>query len=240
MRELTPIVCLCVYDRQKTCGRWLRAWDNAKKHSAKLVVIHNFDPVAGSPKVEQVNRILEWQPNFYVPRVNVGGDIGAFKDFLDRKDEFPYWNAVLWFADDCIPMQKYFMDAFLDKLSKPEVGLVGAFFEPDIESSKTYSPQPRSHVAHIRTCCFAIKREVAMRLRFPHDMKHPGDRYAFESSHDNMYNQVKHMGYQVELAYGDFDTPWCQDQSLIWDCDHCFNHNLWDIYERQFAEECDA
>ncbi len=225
-RELKPIVCLCVYDRQQMCGKWLRAWENAKKFGAKLVVIHNFDPNPGSPKVEQVNRILEWQPDYYIPRLNRGGDIGAFQDFLVRRDEFYHWDAVFWFADDCLPMRRDFLQPFLNQLSLPHVGLVGAFYEP--------------HPEHIRTCAFALKREVALQLQFPQKlMEHPRERYQFEHGVGNMFWQVKNMSYNVALAYGDFDTEWCHDQTLIWDTDHCFNHDLWHIYERQFSDECE-
>ena len=77
-----------------------------------------------------------------------------------------------------------------------------------------------------------------MRLQFPPKlMDRPQDRYNVEHGTQNLFQQVKEMGYDVALAYGDFNTPWCQDQSLIWDTDHCFNHNLWDIYERQFGDQ---
>ena len=57
-----------------------------------------------------------------------------------------------------------------------------------------------------------------------------------------MYQQVLDMGYEVALAYDNWNKPWCEDQSLLWDTDHCFNHALWDKFEEQFVynNDCDT
>jgi len=237
--KLQPLVCVTVWKRINTIDRWLRAWNNCDKHGGKIVVFHNIHSDLGCfPKVKQIQTILKHNPDFYIPRLNVGADIGAMYELLKRKNEFPYWNVLGCFADDILPMRKDFLTIFLDKFSDPDVGMVAAFHEKKTD----HFPE------HIRTCAFMIRRQVAFNLKFHnfitssnysqslqacHRFEHGGGGTGWPDE-KNIFTQVREMNYKIELCYGDFETPWCMDQSVLWDTGHCFNHQLWDEFEKQF------
>lgn len=238
-RNLKLLVGVCVYDRIKPITRWLHAWNQCEHYGAKLVVVHNFGDfkktaVASSefhsfprwmPKVDQVQEILKYNPDYYIPRMNAGCDLGAFQEIIKNRREFPHWDAICWFADDMLPMKKNFLEPFYEKIRIPNVGMVGHCYEGNHDHP------------HMRTVAFCIKREVVLSLVYPRDpMLSRMNCWELEHGPNNMYKQVLGMGYKVETTQGDKDTPWCADQSLLWDSDTCWNHYLWDKYEEEFGK----
>lgn len=178
------IVAIVVFNRFGNLQRWLKCWRSCDKQSAQLVIIHNYE---FESDIKKYSAVCEGAKVIYVPRKNIGFDIGAFQDVCsDRLQGFPSdWNYLLWITDDTIPMQTDFVRPFILKLKEPGVGISA------MEVSKEVVP-------HVRTTGFCIKREVATKLKFPADPVTTKEQcYAFEhrGGSATMIRQVLTMGY---------------------------------------------
>lgn len=201
--SIKPLVGVITYKRTHTIDSWLRAWNNAEHYGGKIVVVHNYD---GDLSELEKENILKHSPDFYFPRVNIGRDIGAFKDLVLDTIRVAYdWNVLIWFTDDAIPMRRDFLLPLLREISKPTVGLVGGWLD-----------------GNVRTICFAIKRDLARRIEFVDDP------FEMERGAKNISNQVRSMGYEVKLPTQRYSPKYA------WDCDYEGIVNLWDKYESQF------
>lgn len=225
------LVGVVVYQRVHTIRKWLQAWAKADKFGAKLAVFHNYD--GSSPNHEQARTIVEGDPDFYIPRRNVGCDLGTLQDTIRGlyPEDFKDWDAVAWFSDDFLPMKKDFLRPFVEKIQQVGIGMVGACYEPANASNKNY---------HFRTVAYALPRGVCDRLVFPADpMINRPHCFDMEHGDNNLTFQVERMGYRAVPAIGNpYPEPgyshWPNNSEWMWDCDLLSHLNLWDKFEEEF------
>jgi hypothetical protein len=228
---------MIVYDRKDNVDLWMRAWHNADKMDAKLIVVHNYD--GESPPEEMRKTIESWGPDFYYPRKNSGQDIGAFRDVL-RHTDLP-WDVLFWATDDNVPVRKDFLKAFVKPFEEDAtLGLLGNHWVKGSFYKGYRLPIPD----HVRTCCFAIRREAAMELLFPARLANKWDCYTFEWADVgmNMTAQVERMGYSVRPICGDRAKEWVECNEYVWDIgcikpdstDRRCRKDYREAYERQF------
>lgn len=225
---MNVLVGMIVYKRQETVNQWMRAWQNADKpYNAKLVVVHNHDGPLPNP-VERDN-ICKWNPDWYLPRLNVGQDIAAFRDVV-ADSRFGDWDVLFWSTDDHIPLRKDIVEAFTRPfIDDPNTGLVGNYF----------AAARRGQPEHYRTSSFAISRRAATSLLYPPTLKQKRDCYMFEwmDSRNNMTAQIRRMGLATKLVTGVPGDPHYNKSYYMWDTHFLARENLWSVYEQQFSAE---
>lgn len=149
------VVAVVVYNRYDNIDRWLRAWEQCNMLGAELVIIQNREHA----------QAIEYQSDTFfatnkihlIHRPNIGYDIGAFQDVCkNRLFGFPDYDYLLWCTDDTIPMNKDFIDPFLQVIQQPRVGIAC------MQISTEYT-------RHVRTTGFMISKAVTGKLRFPAD-----------------------------------------------------------------------
>lgn len=243
------LVCVVTHDRKELVARWLRAWNNCDRHGAKICVLHACD--SESPNRTQMDNILAYRPDFYIPFRN-----GALKDMralhLVLRDAagLPDWENIFWFTDDLVPMRSDFLTPFVEKL-KDDVGLVAQCYEP---RHGLYEGRPgEGCLPHIRTVAYALSRRAADVLVFPSVGSESERPYLFEHGRvglyeDHILKQVEDAGLGFALCHSDPGryVHWTQTLDWMWDC-HLFSdgadvgakrlspHQMWELYERQFA-----
>lgn len=148
------VVAVVVYDRFNNVREWIRCFSISVTDGAQLVIIHNYgDEDTRLAFQEYCNNLGV----LYIPRSNVGYDIGAFQDVCrGRLEGFPEFDYLLWCTDDCIPMRRDFVKQYMDKIKIPGVGCVALEISPSVRR-------------HIRTTCFCITKEVSTKLQFVAD-----------------------------------------------------------------------
>ena len=209
------LITIIVYNRFDNLKRWLECWDKCDKTDAELVVIHNYD--------KKDSRYLNLCMNHgvvYIPRVNEGMDIGAFRDLCHGKYDLDY-EKLIWITDDTIPMSKDFVKQFEEPL-KDKVGLTC------MEISNKRSP------LHVRTTGFCISKETASKLTFPEKIVTKEDCYQFEHRGKNtLMLQVKKMGLEcIQIAY--------LDKSPLWDTGNRGYLNRWEEHDEVFNSVTDT
>lgn len=154
------VVAVIVYNRFENLKRWIKIWQQCDQTDAKLVVIHTGD------EVEKFK--AECQDAKYIHRDNIGYDIGSFQDVCrGRLKGFPDFDYLLWCTDDTIPMQKDFVQQYIQRM-KPGIGIAC------MQISKSVAP-------HVRTTGFMIAKQTVSRLTFPADpIKTKSQCYFFE------------------------------------------------------------
>jgi hypothetical protein len=143
---------------------------------AQLVIIHNYE---NQSSWQSYQKYCNTQCIKYIPRNNVGFDIGAFQDVcLNRLNGFPEFDYLLWCTDDNIPMRKDFIRQFLDKFTR-DIGCVA------MQLSKEVKP-------HIRTTGFMVSKSTMDNLTFPREtILTKDDCYQFEHrSKNNFLDQI--------------------------------------------------
>lgn len=146
------IVAVIVYDRFDNIKEWVRCWNQCDTGSASLVIVHNYE---NEQARESYTYFCGQSSVHYVPRKNVGYDIGAFQDVCrQRLTGFPDFEYLIWCTDDTIPMRKDFIGALISGLGSNLVSCM--------ELSKEVK-------AHIRTTGFCLKKETALKIQFPAD-----------------------------------------------------------------------
>ncbi len=146
------IVAVLVYDRVNNIENWIRCWKLSETTGAKLVVIQNNRDAYHQ---KQCSDLCKANGIDYIPRKNVGFDIGAFQDICNNRLEgFNYdFTHLLWCTDDLLPVRPSFILEFMREMLKP--GVVAACYEVSVE------PHP-----HIRTTGFMLERETLGKIRF--------------------------------------------------------------------------
>lgn len=204
------IAAIIVHNRFDNLVKWIRCWKLSDTGSVTLYIIHNCDDETERKKFKS---FCKEQGVNYVPRQNVGFDIGAFEDVCKgRLKGFPTdWDYLFWVTDDTIPMAKDFL--------KPFVMVEGVVC---LEISKQVKP-------HIRTCAFMIDRDTASRLVFP-KLLTKEDCYQFEhKSRNAFYEQVLKMNKKVVQTGPVANGP-------LWDTGHRKTLKRWDEHNGIFME----
>jgi len=208
------IVAVCVYNRLLNIERWLKCWDKCQK-SGELVIIHNYDKIGDCAPFRALCNKYGVK---YIPRINRGLDIGALQDICrERLSGFNNsWDKLIWCADDSIPMDKDFIQKFLDKFSAG-VGCTCMEISKEVK-------------LHIRTTGFCITKDVSRRLIFPRNpMLTKQDCYLFEHrGKDTLLNQIKAMGLEA-VQICDLRT------SPIWDLGNRLHLNRWNEFNEKFG-----
>lgn len=149
------IVSVIVYNRFENLVRWVQTWKKCNQAGAELIIIHNIASESDKVRYRQFckdNKIR------YVPRQNIGYDIGAFQDVCrERLPEFPNdWDIMIWATDDTIPMNRDFVTLFVDRLKEPRVAVSCMQLSTEVN-------------LHIRTTGFCLRKITANTLKFPAD-----------------------------------------------------------------------
>ena len=224
------LAVVVTYNRKNFIEKWLRAWANAEHYGVKLAVIHTFD--GERPDKDETENILQFKPTFYIPVYNtILRDYGPLVMVFRNLIPLPKWQEIFWFTDDMLPMRKTFLKPFVEKISKPDVGLVAQCYEPRTASSGG---------GHIRTVAYATKREVVDKLQLPDPSKYKDDSgYVFEHHENHILKQVNRLGYKFELCHSEPEAPnyqhWTSYLDWMWDCQLLGKWTeYWDVYEEQF------
>lgn len=179
------VVSVIIYNRRKNLVRWLEAWKQASIDNAELRIIHNVHPTEST---DNFRELVQAAGVTYIPRQNVGMDIGAFQDICRRRlPGFMYdFEYLLWITDDTFPMRRTFVEEFIAPFSTPATGLTCFEISPQIKT-------------HIRTTGFCMKAETLNRIVFDADpIRTKDDCYMFEHrSYRALYEQIRSMGLQV-------------------------------------------
>ena len=231
MEYLTGLI---FYDRPLNVERWLHAWyhEETQRHGSPLVIIQNQDTPRFNRDIHRIYQ--EYNPEYLIQRSNIGCDIGAFCHLGNRVD-MGDWDVLFWFTDDMMPMNRNFLDPFVEKIGG-NTGLVGFCYEPEVFPDGTKGCSN----SHFRTTAFGIRREVFQKLRFPDLRAGRSACFDFEHGNFNMTEQVKKMGYNVEVALGGpIDSPeyvhWTAFADWMWDCQLQESRNLWEHYNKEFG-----
>lgn len=180
---MKTVVAVVVHDRKHNLERWLAVWKAASIPDAELRIIHNI------PQNDLRRDFATMAAGvIYIPRQNIGMDIGAFQDVCRGRlkgfqNDFDY---LLWCADDMFPMRPSFVEEFIAPLSDPSVGLT--CFE--------ISPQVRRH---IRTTGFCVRAETLSKINFDMDpIRTKEDCYGFEHrGRKTLLSEIEGMGLKA-------------------------------------------
>lgn len=178
------VVCVVVYDRFYNIVEWVRCWAMCEYNNAQLVVIHNY---ANESDLDSYRSFCSDSGITYIPRINIGFDIGAFQDVCrNRLDGFPDFDYLIWCTDDNIPMRKDFVHQYTQRMIS-NVAVVAMAISKNVR-------------LHIRTTGFAIKKEAALKLQFVADPVVTKEQcYHFEhrGGKETFLDQIVKMGYRA-------------------------------------------
>ena len=178
------VVAVCIYDRFLNLKEWIRNWKSCSTQDAELVIVHNY---ANEPDRDLYTGYCLDQGIKYIPRQNVGFDIGAFQDVCyNRLASFPQFDYLLWCTDDALPMRKDFIQQYIHKMTK-NVAIAAMAISTERKR-------------HVRTTGFMITREASSKLKFPNDpIVTKEECYHFEhrGGLHTMMNQILRLGYKV-------------------------------------------
>ncbi len=208
------IVIVMIYNRFENLKRWIDCWKKCQQLQAQLVILHNHD--AGTDYSEYENYCLDHNVK-YVPRLNIGMDMGAFQDVcLNRlKGLDNNWDILFWVTDDVIPMRKDFLPCFVESLLQPNIG-ISCMQISDLIAT------------HVRTTGFCIKKEIANQLKFPVDPIETKDHcYEFEHRGNTLMKQIEAMGLKAVM-------PFSLDKSAVWDM-NITSFNRWKEHYLEFS-----
>jgi GT2 family glycosyltransferase len=180
------VICVVIYNRLKNLKRWLEIWDKLNLEDVELRIIHNVHPENNVEKFREY--IGDRKDVKYIPRQNVGYDIGAFQDVCrNRLRGFNYdFKYLLWFTDDTMPIRREFLDYYLKPFSDPKVGCICYEISPQVKK-------------HIRTTGFCLPIETLPKIQFEtNQIKTKDDCYRFEhrSLDKTLLNQITKMGLE--------------------------------------------
>jgi hypothetical protein len=180
-------VSVVIFNRLKNLKRWLEIWDKLDLKDAELRIIHN---VHNNNITERFQDVIGDRTSVkYIPRQNLGFDIGAFQDVCrNRLRGFDYdFKNLLWFTDDTMPIRRDFLDAYLEPFSDPSVGMTCYEISPQVKK-------------HARTTGFCLPIETLPKIQFEQNLiKTKDDCYNFEHrSERSLYNQILNLGLEVK------------------------------------------
>ena len=146
-------VVILVFNRMKNLGYWLAIMGQVPRENVTFTVIHNCEI-----SFPEVRKRVEAAGAKYIPRQNVGMDIGAFQDVCRKRlPGFDYgYDFLLWFTDDCFAMKPSFVADFLAPFKDPLCGLTCLEISTQIKT-------------HVRTTGFMLRKALAEKLKFPVD-----------------------------------------------------------------------
>lgn len=214
------IATIIVYNRFDNLKEWARCWKMSETEGMELYVIHNHDK---ETEKEIFSSFCAEEGINYVPRKNIGMDIGAFQDVCrGRLEGFPKeWDFLFWATDDTLPMTRGFLKPFIDSMNT-NTGVVCLELSRQVKM-------------HIRTCAFMIDKDTASRLEFPNDpITTKEDCYQFEHrSTRAFYEQILNMGKKA-VQTGDLA------KSTLWDTGHRHHLKRWNerLTEFPIMEHC--
>lgn len=204
-------VVIIVYNRFDNLKLWLECWKQCDQTDAELIVIHNNDK---SVEVTPYIQLCADHGVTYIPRPNIGYDIGAFKDVCQGNIKIDA-NRLLWVTDDTIPMAKDFVKTFNNAMTS-DVGIAC------LEMSRLRSP------LHVRTTGFCIPMAVAISLEFKNVITKE-DCYQFEHRGGDytLMKQVESMGLKC-IQIG---KP---EAGPLWDTGNRARFQRWKEHEAAF------
>lgn len=210
------VVAVVVYNRLKNIEEWIRTWKMCNTQDSELVVIHNF---ANDHDKLVYKELCEANNISYIPRINIGMDIGALQDVCkNRLEGFPEWDYLLWCTDDVIPMKKDFIPLYLEQMTS-DTGVVCLEVSHEVKT-------------HIRTTGFIISKELFKTIDFLADPIISKEQcYQFEHRNSKaFYEQVINSGKLVKQVVSD------PKKSYLWDFHTRVKYNRWDEHEKEFPK----
>lgn len=212
--NMRNMLCVVVYDRYENLDNWIKCWKLCEHYDFEMVVIHNQ-----CENPQRFKTLCNDNGITYVPRENVGMDIGAMQDVCkERLDGLNNdWGYMFWVTDDYIPMTKTFLKAYIDHYDS-ETGIVATEVSDEVKR-------------HIRTSGFLVSKEVSKKIRFPTDpILTKDDCYDFEHLRaDSLYEQMINGLLKVAQA-----TP--IEKSVIWDTGHRHYHTRYREHDVVFGK----
>jgi hypothetical protein len=212
------IVAVVVYDRLSNIAEWIRCWKMCDKQGAQLIIIHNYRNQGDQDKCRQM---CSDAGITYVPRINIGMDIGAFQDVCrGRLNRFPNeWSYLLWATDDVLPMSKKFISHYMIGIKRAGVGVACLEISREVKT-------------HIRTTGFLISQETASKIQFPASVvTSKQECYDFEHKGSNaFYEQIKKMGKITLQIHPDLR------KSYLWDTHIRANLKRWHEHYHEFPK----
>jgi len=210
------IVAVIVYDRFKNIEEWVRCWNFCEKDDAELFIIHNYKNQAEKSKYEEFCKNAGVS---YIPRKNVGMDIGALQDVCrGRLEGFPnQWDYLFWTTDDILPMSKKFLPYYMGEIQKPGIGVVCLELSKEIK-------------LHIRTTGFLMSQMTASKITFPVDIINTKDHcYEFEHRGRNaFYEQIRKLGLSSIQVHP------VLKYSYLWDIHIRASLDRWEEHYKEF------
>lgn len=195
---MTAVVVI-IYNRYENLKKWVECWQKCDKTNADLIVIHNLNSHLDSIRFKNYcadNGVK------YIPRPNVGFDIGAFQDVCTGRINIGDWENLLWCTDDTLPMDRHFVSRFTNKLDS-KTGVVCMEISEEVTT-------------HIRTTGFCLSKETAKRIKFATPNLNKIE-YCYDFEHHagelTFYRQILRMGLDVKQV-----AP--LETSPLWDTGH--------------------
>lgn len=194
------VVAVVVYNRVENIKKWVHCWGRSERENCQLVIIHNHD---STESYEAVKRLTKSVDGIYIPRPNVGYDIGALQDVvMNRLEEFPdEYEFLLWCTDDTLPMTRGFVWEFVTRMEEG-ISLVCMEISKEVR-------------AHIRTTGFMLRAEHVAQLKFPiNPITNKQQCYDFEHRGGpvTLLEQVQQWGTPIQAT--DIES------SPLWDTGH--------------------
>lgn len=190
---MKTVVAVVAHDRVDNVRKWVHAWKRSDTENAELRIIHNLSNdarVCAEIKAEAKGVT-------YIPRSNVGMDIGALQDVCRNRlrgwvDDFDY---VIWCTDDTLPIRPSFIREY-EAHRRSGTDLV--CYEVSDEVKR-----------HARTTGLGIPRQLLRRIQFDADpVRTKDDCYKFEHrSARSLYNQFRALGLSIAQPYPVSSAP---------------------------------
>lgn len=193
-------VCVVVYDRFDNIKEWCRVWAMCETSDANLVIIHNYE---NEHARDAYAKFCAELGAVYIPRVNVGFDIGAFQDVCRGRITLPPAEYMLWCPDDLSPMRPGFLAEYLRHFTDT-VRVVA--YEVSTEVRR-----------HIRTTGFMMASKDLQEITFPIDpITTKWHCYQFEHREpgQTFLDVIEQKGWSVMQVHRDVD------HSCMWDKGH--------------------
>lgn len=207
------IIVVCLYDRYENLKKWLHSWQFCNKKDAKLFIVHNTE----IEDTSNIKKVVEEKGAYYIKRENIGFETGIIQDVVSgRILAEQNWDVLISATDDTFPMNKDFVEVFVQEVKKPDIGVVC------IEMSGQYTP-------HIRTSGFAITKKIAEKITFPAQIVDKQQCYDFEhqGGEHTLLSQILRMNKRA-IQLSNLKT------SIMWDTHHRGYLNRWQEWLDEF------
>jgi hypothetical protein len=213
------IVAVIIYDRFNNLKLWIDIWKQCITDNAELVIVHNYKNEDDKKKYKEYcdDNNIEC-----VSRPNIGMDIGAMQDvFMQRLKGFNNsWDYLLWVTDDTIPINKNFIEQYIQKFKESnKVGVVALEISNDFKK-------------HIRTSGFMIRKDCSLKIVFESNpVRTKNDCYLFEHLSKNSFlEQVNRMGLIA------IDVSPKLKTAPLWDTEIRAYLNRWVEFDKNFED----